>query len=35
MTKEIVDKQRKYFLSGKTLDVSFRLDALKKLRASI
>lgn len=33
--KNIIDLQRKYFLSGTTLDVNFRIQALKKLRACI
>lgn len=33
--KDIVGRQRAYFLSQETLDVSFRLNALKKLKASI
>jgi len=33
--KEILDRQRAWFSSGKTLDVSFRLQALKKLKATI
>lgn len=28
--KGIMERQRAYFSSGKTLDVSFRLDALKR-----
>ena len=35
MTKEIVNRQREFFLSGKTFDTSFRIKAIKKLRASI
>lgn len=39
MTKEeikaIVEKQRKYFQSGETLDIKFRTEALKKLKAAI
>lgn len=39
MTKEeikrIVEKQRKYFQTGETLDVKFRINALKKLKAAI
>lgn len=31
----IVKKQREFFLTGKTLDVKFRLDALKKLKKAI
>ena len=33
--KNIVTNQRKYFYTGATLDVDARLQALKKLRASI
>ncbi|WP_022770899.1 aldehyde dehydrogenase family protein [Butyrivibrio sp. NC2007] len=33
--REIVDKQRKFFYSGKTLDVEFRLRQLKRLKAAI
>ena len=33
--KAIVKKQRDYFHTGATLDVNFRLDALKKLKAAI
>ena len=29
--EEIVNKQRNYFLSGKTLDIDFRINSLKKL----
>ncbi len=32
---KLVDKQHKYFLTGATLDVSFRLTALKKLKKII
>lgn len=32
---EIVSRQRKFYLSGKTLDVQFRIDALKKLQKAI
>ena len=32
---EIVEKQRAYFLSGKTLDVSERIRRLKKLKAAV
>ncbi len=32
---KLVDKQHKYFLTGETLDVSFRLNALKKLKKVI
>ena len=31
----ILEKQRKYFLSGATLDVEFRISALKKLKKAI
>lgn len=33
--KQIVNKQREFFNSGKTLSVEYRLDALKKLKKSI
>ena len=33
--KNIIALQRKYFYSGETLDVDFRIDALKKLKAAI
>ena len=32
---ELVIKQRNYFNSGVTLPLSFRLDALKKLKSAI
>ena len=32
---DIVEKQREFFLSGKTLDVKFRIAQLKKLRQAI
>ena len=32
---EILQSQKEFFQSGKTLPVSFRVDALKKLRESI
>ena len=32
---EIIEKQRKFFESGKTLDVKYRINALKKLRETI
>lgn len=32
---QLVEKQRRYFYSGATLDVSFRIRALDKLKASI
>ena len=32
---EIVSRQREFYLSGKTLDVQFRIDALKKLQKAI
>lgn len=32
---KIVNNQRKYFYYGVTLDVNFRIEALKKLRACI
>ena len=31
----LVDKQRKFFYEGKTLDISYRIQALKKLKACI
>ncbi len=33
--KKILEKQQEFFKSGKTLDLNFRLDYLKKLRAVI
>lgn len=33
--KGIMERQRTYFSIGKTLDVSFRMDALKRLKTSI
>ena len=33
--KELVNRQREYFLSGKTLPVSERVNNLKKLRRAI
>ena len=33
--QEIVRKQRRFFYKGATLDINFRIKALKKLRASI
>lgn len=33
--KQLIEKQRRYFYSGSTLDVSFRIRALQKLQASI
>lgn len=33
--KEIMNRQRKYFLSEETFEVAFRLEALKKLQAAI
>ena len=35
MIREIVDKQREFFYSGKTLDVEFRLRQLKRLKTAI
>ena len=35
MIREIVDKQREFFYSGKTLDVEFRLRQLRRLKAAI
>lgn len=31
----LLDKQRQYFYSGATLNLDFRISALKRLRASI
>lgn len=33
--KNIIEKQKKFFSTGKTLDVKFRIEALKKLKATI
>lgn len=33
--KEIVEKQREYFLTGQTLELNFRIEQLKKLKTSI
>ena len=33
--REIVDKQREFFYSGKTLDVEFRLRQLRRLKVAI
>lgn len=33
--EQIVDAQRKYFSTGKTFDIKYRLEALDKLKASI
>lgn len=35
MITQIVESQRAYFRSGATLDISFRLDMLKKLQAAL
>ena len=35
MMKEIVSKQRHFFLTHATRNVKFRLDALKKLKKTI
>ena len=35
MIREIVDKQREFFYSGKTLDVEFRLRQLRRLKAAV
>lgn len=32
---QLLDKQRQYFYSGATLNLDFRISALKRLRASI
>lgn len=32
--KNLLDSQRKYFLSGETLDVDFRLAPLEKLKTN-
>lgn len=34
-TKEIIKKQRRFFLDSNTISYKFRMDALKKLRSSI
>ena len=34
-THTIVEKQREFFLSGKTIDVAYRINALKKLRIAV
>ena len=33
--EQIVEKQRKYFKSGKTLDIDFRIEQLKKLKNAV
>ena len=33
--KNIIEKQKKFFATGKTLDIKYRKEALKKLKASI
>ena len=33
--EEILERQRRFFASGATLPVSFRVEALKKLHASV
>ena len=33
--QEIIRRQRNYFYTGATLDIEFRINALKKLQASI
>ena len=33
--EEILESQRKYFQSGATLPVSFRIEMLKKLRSAV
>jgi len=33
--KQLVEKQRQFFQSGMTLDVSYRIEALKKLKAAV
>ncbi len=33
--QKILDKQREYFKTGETLDVKFRIEALKRLKATI
>ena len=35
MITQIVESQRAYFRSEATLDISFRLDMLKKLQAAL
>ena len=32
---DVVQRQREFFMTGATLDVDYRVDALKRLRASI
>ena len=32
---QLLEKQRQYFYSGATLNLDFRISALKRLRASI
>ena len=33
--RSIIDSQRKFFATGKTLDIKYRLEILKKLRSVI
>lgn len=33
--QNIIEKQKRFFASGKTLDVKYRIDALKRLKATI
>ena len=33
--RDIIERQRVFFSGGKTMDVSFRLNALKKLKSAI
>lgn len=33
--KKIIENQKKFFATGKTLDVKYRIDALKKLKSAI
>lgn len=35
MIKDIVEEQRKFFMTGKTLDYKFRMKALSRLRRAI
>ena len=35
MVKDIIQKQREFFLTNKTLDLEFRKDALLKLKKSL
>ncbi|MBQ7953613.1 MAG: aldehyde dehydrogenase family protein, partial [Clostridia bacterium] len=33
--QNIIEKQKKFFATGKTLDIKYRMEALKKLKATI